>query len=83
MPSGNTKFDRKTATTFGDVNTKVNFLPSKRCAMDISLIGLMIFIGYQYEMGIEKYVWKKAGNLYKHYQYLTKNGKDQDITIIR
>ena len=38
-------------------NTKANFPSSKRCSMDISLIGLMIFIGFQYEMGIEKYVY--------------------------
>ncbi len=28
-----------------------------------SLLGIMIFIGYQSEMGLEKYAWKKEGSL--------------------
>jgi hypothetical protein len=30
----------------------------------MSLLGIMMFIGYQSEMGLEKYAWKKEGNLY-------------------
>ena len=30
----------------------------------MSLLGIMIFIGYQSEMGSEKYAWKKEGSLY-------------------
>jgi len=30
----------------------------------MSLLGIMIIFGYQSEMGLEKYAWKKEGNLY-------------------
>ena len=30
----------------------------------MSLLGIMIIFGYQSEMGLEKYAWKKEGSLY-------------------
>ena len=30
----------------------------------MSLLGIMIIIGYQSEIGLEKYAWKKEGSLY-------------------